>query len=110
MAEIKVDTKEIIQTLREIVKSDDLFPYADYDVNDPDVYITITLYKKDPETGLKYGSRDYEEEHDGKLNLTVRTPLFDELVKFNPDVELIKKLESLGITLKFPQKTRGWLK
>lgn len=109
MAEIKVDSTETIKKLREITKSEELFPYADYDINDPNVYVTMTIYRKDPETGLKYGSREYDEEHDGKFILTLRTQLFQELLQFNPDSELIEKLKLLGITLKFPQRG-GWFK
>jgi hypothetical protein len=109
MAEIKVDNKEAIQTLREIVKSEELFPYADYSSTDEEIYITINIYRKDNERGgLKFSSREYDEEHDGRLSLPLRTALFQELWKFNPDVDLIRKLESLGISLKFPSNRTGW--
>ena len=109
MAKIRVDNIEAIKTLRDIVRSEDLFPYADYDVNDPDVVISITLYKKDPENpNLKYASREYNEIDDGRMMLPLRTALFQELYKINPDKELVKKLESLGITLEIPQNRGKW--
>lgn len=109
MAKIRVDNIEAIKTLRDIVRSDDLFPYADYDVNDPDVVISITLYKKDPENpNLKYASREYNEIHDGRMLLPIRTAVFQELYKINPDEELVKKLETLGITLEIPKSKGNW--
>lgn len=109
MAKIRVDNIEAINTLREIVKSDDLFPYADYNPTDDNVIISITLYKKDPDNpNLKYASREFNELEDGKINLPLRTAIFQELWKINPDIELVKKLESLGISLEIPKSSGKW--
>lgn len=103
MAEIKVEDRKAIQTLREIVGSDELFPYVDYDPADPDVSISITLYKKDKDNpNLKYGSKEFSEDSVNKLSDPLRVMLIQELWRFNTDQEVIEKLKSLGITLKFP--------
>lgn len=109
MAKIRVDNIEAIRTLRELVKSDELFPYADFSPDDPDVEISITIYKKDPENpNLKYASREFNETVDGKLMIPIRSAIFQELWKINPDKELIRKLESLGITIEVPISRSKW--
>ena len=71
--------------------------------------ISITLYKKDPDNpNLKYASREFNEVEDGKVNLPLRTAIFQELWRINPDSDLVKKLESLGITLEIPQNRGKW--
>jgi len=109
MAKIRVDDINAIRTLRELVKSNDLFPYADFSPDDPDVEICITVYKKDPENeNLKYASREFNEANDGRLVIPIRNAIFQELWKINPDKELIKRLESLGITIEVPISRSKW--
>lgn len=111
MAEIKLDDLEAINNLREIV-GEDLFPFRDYDPSDPNVTISITLYKKDANSSpYKYGSKEFTEEEFGKLPEPIRSALVQELWRMNSDNELIEKLKMLGVTIKFPAtvKKRTWL-
>ena len=108
MANIRVDNQEAIKTLREVVGSDDLFPYADYGTDDPNVTIAITIYKSDKETdNFKFASREFLESKDGKLSSSLRRQLLEELWQFNPNQELIEKLKTLGINIIYPNKKFG---
>lgn len=111
-AKIRADDIEAIRKLRDLVGSKDLFPYADYSVNDPDVEIEITLIKKDRdengnETTLKRYSRDFNESSDYRLPDELRKLIFHELWKVNPDQETIEKLKALDIQILYPDARRG---
>jgi hypothetical protein len=111
MADIKLDDLESIQKLRDIVGTD-LFPFRDYDPDDPNVTISITLYRRDSNNHVyKTGSKEFDEEEFGRLSDVLRTAIIQELWQLNPDQEIIEKLKSLGITIRMPSinKKRTWL-
>lgn len=107
MAKIKVDDPSAIKTLRELTGAKNLFPFADYDINDPKVYIGIVLYKEHEDNPqLKSSSGEFVETAEIKLPPDVRKVIFNTLVKINPDEELVKKLKDLGIEIVFPDENR----
>ena len=112
MAKIAIDNKEQLQTLRELIGEQNLFPYTDFPL-DENTIIGITLYKKDPDSlhpNTYDGSREFLESRDGMLPPELRDRIIKELWKINPNPEIIEKLQKLGVTLIYPDgKKKGWI-
>lgn len=108
MAKIRVDDQKAVKALREIVGSDDLFPYSDYALDDPKVHISITVYREhDDNPNLKTASRECIETNDGKLPEGLRKMLLQHLWKINPDQALIEKMRAIGIEVVYPGDSKG---
>lgn len=103
-------SKEKIHALRDLV-NEELFPYFDY-VPEKTV-ITISFKRLDDEnrSGFFDVSREYDEEKDGLLPAEIRKAIFESLSKFEPNKELLTKMQELGIEVVFPvttSKFRSW--
>jgi FMN phosphatase YigB (HAD superfamily) len=112
MATIAIDNKEQLDTLRELVGEDNLFPYTDFPI-DENTIIGITLYRKDPDAQYPNsldGSREFLETRDGFLPSELREKIIKALWRINPNPEVIEKLKKLGVTLIYPDgKKKGWI-
>ena len=107
MAKILVTDPTAVQTLRELTGSKKLFPFADYSPSDPKVYIGITLYREhDDNPNLKAASDDFIETAETRLPSEVREAIFNQLIRINPDSDIIEKLKTLGFEIEFPKENR----
>lgn len=110
MAKIDVTNKEQLAKLRELLGDDDLFPYADY-LLDESTVIGITLYKKDEDKIQSFmeGSTEYREDKHGILDKKLRENIIKALWGTTLDKSKIQKCSELGIEIEANGKKKGWL-
>ena len=112
MARIDITDKEQLTKLRELLDDDDLFPYADFALDDSTV-VGITLYKKGEENGIGKpyleGSTEYREDKHGALSTKLREAIIRALWGITLDQSKIEKARSLGIEIDAAGKKKGWL-
>lgn len=112
MAKIDITDKEQLKKLRELLGDEELFPYADFPLDDTTV-VGITLYKKGEENAagklFLEGSTEYREDKHGFLSQKLRESIIKGLWGVTLDKSKIEKCNELGIDIEANGKKKGWL-
>ena len=101
---INVNDKDQLNALRDLLKDELAFPFADLSANDEFSHIVIQIVTKKPEDNWSSVSKEFDESINGKLSYDLRKKLFEEMGKSNVDPEIHEKLEKLGIQIVYGPK------
>lgn len=111
MAKININDPKQLETLRQLLKEDEVFPFAGFSTNDTNVKISIKISRLLDGDHYPTETPEYDEAIFGLLPDDIRKAIFKHLAKMNPNPEVTSKLKELGVDIVFaPIKHSFWSK